>query len=46
MRKPSFLEIEDDPQKDVDQPVVDSFLNLHRESLDTVCSVEYSDDDD
>jgi hypothetical protein len=40
MRKPSFLEIEDDVEKDCDQQLGDSFLDLKRESFDTVRSLE------
>jgi hypothetical protein len=45
MRKPSFLEIEDDAERNVDKPLVNSFLDLNRESFDTVRSMEYSDGD-
>jgi hypothetical protein len=47
MRKPSFLEIEDDAENNIDQPLVNSFLDLHRESFDSdiVRSMEYSDGD-
>ena len=40
LRKPSFLEIEDDTEKNVDSPVVNSFLDFNRESFDTVRSME------
>jgi hypothetical protein len=40
MRKPSFLEIDDDVEKDCERQLGDSFLDLHRESFDTVRSLE------
>ena len=41
MKKPSFLDMDDEMDKDVDvtgKPVNDSFLDLARESFDTVRS--------
>ena len=40
MRKPSFLEIEDDFEKESDRRLGDSFLDLNRESFDTLRSLE------
>ena len=40
MRKPSFLEIEDDFEKEGDRRLGDSFLDLNRESFDTLRSLE------
>jgi len=43
MRKPSFLEIEDEADKDADRPMDDSFLDLNRESFDTLRSMPEPD---